>query len=227
MNGAGHGPILEQDIALTNIALDFMGQARNWLSYAVELEGQGRSEDDLAYLRDVMAFRNVLLVEQPNEDWAHTIIRQFLFDSFNYFLHKELCESQDERVAAIAKKSLKEISYHLRFSSEWTIRLGDGTELSRKKMQNALDALWMYSGELIQADALDQQMAKLGIGGDLEKIALLYQQHLLYIFKEASLSIPQLDWMQSGGKAGRHTEHLGYILADMQFLQRAYPGAKW
>lgn len=223
----GRGPILEQDIALTNISLDCIGQARNWLSYAGELEGKGRSEDDLAYLRDVASFRNVLLVEQANEDWAYTIMRQFLFDAFNYDLHKELSESRDERLAAIAKKSLKEISYHLRFSSEWTIRLGDGTALSRQKMQNALDDLWMYTGELIQPDALDRQMAELGVGADLEKIEPLYRKRLQNILKEATLVIPEKNWMQSGGKTGRHTEYLGYLLAEMQFLQRAYPGAEW
>lgn len=223
----GRGPILEQDIALTNISLDCIGQARNWLSYAGELEGKGRSEDDLAYLRDVASFRNVLLVEQANEDWAYTIMRQFLFDAFNYDLHKELCESRDERLAAIAKKSLKEISYHLRFSSEWTIRLGDGTALSRQKMQNALDDLWMYTGELVQPDALDRQMAELGVGADLEKIEPLYRKRLKDILAEATLTIPEKNWMQSGGKIGRHTEHLGYLLAEMQFLQRAYPGAEW
>jgi len=223
----GHGPILEQDIALTNIALDFIGQARHWLTYAGEIEGQERSEDDLAYQRDAWDFRNVLLVEQPNKDLAYTIIRQFLFDAFNYALHQELCESNDQQIAAIARKSLKEISYHLRYSSEWTIRLGDGTDLSRQKMQTALNDLWMFSGELIQPDDLDWKMTKAGIGADLEKIAPLYQKRLHSIFKQATLHIPENDWMQSGGKTGRHTEHLGYILADLQFVVRAYPGAEW
>lgn len=223
----GHGPVLEQDIAITNVALDLIGQARNWLTYAGQVEGQGRSEDDLAYLRDAWDFRNVLLVEQPNTDWAYTVVRQLLFDAFNYFLHQELCHSKDEHIAAIAAKSLKEVTYHLRFSSEWTIRLGDGTDVSRQKMQAALDDLWMYSGELIQPDALDREMAGSGIGVDLDKIAPLYQERLRDIFRQATLRIPDNDWMQTGGKEGRHTEHLGYILTELQFVQRAYPGSKW
>ena len=147
----GHGPILEQDIAITNIALDFIGQARNWLTYAGEVEDKGRSEDDLAYLRDAWDFRNVLLVEQPNGDWAYTLIRQFLFDSFNFLLHQELCQSNDEQIAAIAQKSLKEVTYHRRFSSEWCIRLGDGTEESHQRMQTALNDLYRYVEELINS----------------------------------------------------------------------------
>lgn len=223
----GHGPVLEQDIAITNIALDLIGQARNWLTYAGQVEGRGRSEDDLAYGRDAWDFRNVLLVEHPNTDWAYTILRQFLFDAFNFSLHQELCHSRDEQIAAIAQKSLKEVTYHLRFSSEWTIRLGDGTDVSRQKMQTALNDLWMYSGELIQPDDLDREMAAAGIGADLEKIAPLYRERIADIFRQATLEIPDNDWMQSGGKTGRHTEHLGFILAELQFVQRAYPGAEW
>lgn len=223
----GHGPVLEQDIAITNIALDLIGQARNWLTYAGEVEGEGRSEDDLAYSRDAWDFRNVLLVEQPNTDWAYTIVRQFLFDNFNYLLHRELCKSRDERIAAIAQKSLKEATYHLRYSSEWTIRLGDGTEVSHQKMQKAVDDLWMFSGELTQPDDLDREMAAAGIGADLEKLKPLYVENLQKIFEQATLRIPENDWMQSGGKTGRHTEHLGYVLAELQFVQRAYPGMEW
>ncbi len=223
----GHGPILEQDIAITNIALDLIGQARSLLAYAGELEGRGRSDDDLAYLRDAWDFRNLLLVEQPNDDWAHTIVRQFFFDNFNYQLHQELAHSSDERLAAIAAKSLKEITYHLRYSSEWMIRLGDGTEESHQRMQAAVDNLWMFSGEAFIPDAVDREMAEAGIGPDLAGIKLLCDQRREDIFRQATLETPASDWMQEGGKLGRHTEQLGFILAEMQFLQRAYPGLEW
>lgn len=223
----GHGPVLEQDIALTNIALDLIGQARSWLAYAAEKEGQGKTEDDLAFLRDAHQFRNALLVEQPHEDWAYTIIRQFLFDAFNFELHTELLNSTDDQIAAIAAKSLKEITYHLRFSSEWTIRLGDGTTESHDRMQTALNDLWMFSGELVKPDQLDQEMASLGIGANLDVIRPRYEQRVRAILEEATLEIPQNNWMQEGGKSGRHSEHLGFILADMQYLQRAYPGQQW
>ena len=223
----GHGPILEQDIALTNFSLDYIGQARNLYSYAAELEGKGKSEDDLAFLRDEESFYNTLLVEQPNGNWGQTIVRQFLFDAFNYYFHLELCKSSDEQLAAIAAKSIKEISYHLRFSSEWVIRLGDGTELSHQKMQTALDSLWMYSGELLEADDIDKEMANKGIAPNLEVIRPLYEQKIKEIFKLATLSIPENAWMQSGGKQGRHTEHLGHLLSEMQYLQRSYPGLEW
>lgn len=159
----GHGPVLEQDIALTNIALDLIGQARLWLEYAAQTAGKGQTEDDLAFLRDAGAFRNALLVEQPNGDFAHTIIRQFLFDAWNFALHEDLCNSGDLQIRAIAEKSLKEIAYHRKYSSEWTIRLGDGTEESRSRMQTALEDLWTYAGELWNPDDLDREMAEAGI----------------------------------------------------------------
>lgn len=223
----GHGPVLEQDIAMTNIALDLMGQARSWLQYAGELEGKGRSEDDLAFLRDEREFFNVLLVEQPNTDFAYTIIRQFLFDVFNFYLQEALVDSQDEKVAAIATKSLKEITYHLRYSSEWVIRLGDGTAESHKKMQTALNDLWEYSGEMLEADEIDQKVFSEGIGPDLSIIKERYHQKVAAILKEATLEIPTCDIFQAGGKQGRHSEYLGPLLAEMQFLQRAYPGQEW
>ncbi len=223
----GHGPVLEQDIAITNIALDQMGQARSILKYAGEVESKGRDEDQIAFLRDAWDFRNVLLVEQPNEDWAYTIVRQFLFDAFNYFFHTELRKSTDAHLAAIAEKSLKEITYHLRYSSEWMIRLGDGTEVSHEKMQNALDDLWMYTGELTEMNEVDEMMIAEGIGVDLSGIKPLYNEKVARILEEATLTKPEDDWMQTGGKFGRHSEHLGYILADMQFMQRAYPNMQW
>jgi ring-1,2-phenylacetyl-CoA epoxidase subunit PaaC len=223
----GHGPVLEQDIAITNIALDLMGQARSLLDYAGKVEGKGRSEDDMAFLRDAWDFRNVLLVEQPNEDWAFTIVRQFLFDAYHFLFVREMKKSSDEQLAAIAEKSLKEITYHLRFSSEWMIRLGDGTGLSREKMQTALDALWMYSGELFEMNEVDQLMIDAGIGVDLRALLPAYYERIDAVLAEATLEKPDSGWMQSGGKEGRHTEHLGYILAELQFLQRAYPGLSW
>ena len=223
----GHGPILEQDMAMTNIALDFVGQARSLFQYAAELEGSGKTEDDLAFLRDVWDFKNFLLLEQPNGDFAHTICRQFLFDAYNYYFHLELKNSTDQQLAAIAEKSLKEVTYHLRWSSEWMIRLGDGTDLSHGKIQKALDHLWMYTGEMTTADELDQTLADQGIGVDLNKIKPLWNEKVNAILKEATLTRPEDAWMQSGGKQGKHSEQLGFILAEMQYLQRAYPGQQW
>jgi len=224
----GHGPILEQDIAITNIALDQVGQARSLLQYAGETEGKGRSEDDLAYKRDVMAFRNVLLVEQPNEDFAYTIVRQFLFDTFNFLQFQALCKSNDDHLRAIAEKSIKEITYHLRYSSEWMRRLGDGTEESHQKMQAALDDLIIYSGELTTPDEVDQMVHEAGIAPSLAQIQPAYQQKLQSITEEATLKLPEVKYMQSGGKDGRmHSEYLGYILAELQFVQRAYPNMEW
>ncbi len=223
----GHAPALEIDMALTNIALDLTGQARLWLAYAGECEGRGRDEDKLAYLRDAWDFRNALLVEQPNGDFAHTIVRSFLFDVFNFYLHKELCQSKDPQIAAIAEKALKEIKYHLRYSSEWTIRLGDGTEESHHRMKEALEDLWMFAGELTTPDDIDRRMAEAGIAPELEAIRPRYWKKVEEVLEEATLPKPANDWMQSGGKRGLHSEHLGYILAEMQFLQRAYPGLEW
>ena len=223
----GHGPVLEQDIAITNIALDQVGQARSWLQYAAELEGKGRSEDDLAYLRPEFEYRNVLLVEQPNTDWAYTIVRQFLFDVFNFYLHAELQHSTDPGIASIAEKSLKEITYHLRFSSEWVIRLGDGTAVSHEKMQQALDDLWMFTGELLEMNELETGLETAGIVPDLGKIKPLYEARVAKILEEATLEKPETTYMQTGGKQGRHSEYMGFILAEMQSLQRQHPGLKW
>lgn len=223
----GHGPILEQDIALTNIALDLIGQARNYFQYAATIIGEGKTEDDLAYLRDVYEFQNVLLTEQPNGHFGETITRQFFFDAFNFFFTRELTKSSDKQLAAIAEKSFKEVSYHLRFSSEWMIRLGDGTEESHQKMQGAVDDLWMFTGELFNMDAVEQEMVEANVGVNLDKIKPMWNQKVNDILTEATLTIPETGWMQSGGKQGKHSEHLGFILSDLQFLQRAYPGAKW
>jgi ring-1,2-phenylacetyl-CoA epoxidase subunit PaaC len=221
----GHGPVLEQDIALTNIALDLLGQARMLLAYAAELEGQGRSEDTLAYFRDAHQFRNALLVEQPNQDWAYTIARQFFFDTFNFYNYQALLASPDPRLAAIAEKSLKEVTYHLRYSSEWMARLGDGTPLSHQKIQQAVDDLWPFTGELTTPSEADHQAAD--IAPNLLTIKPLWEKKVAETLQASTLAQPQNNWMQRGGKDGRHTEHLGYILAEMQHLQRTYPGNEW
>ncbi len=224
----GHGPVLEQDIAMTNIALDLLGQARMWLTYAGEIEGRGRTEDNLAYFRDAHEYRNVLLVEQPNLDWAYTTARQFFFDTYNFHLCQALTGSKDARLAAIAEKALKEITYHLRYSGEWMIRLGDGTETSHRKMQKAVDDLWMYTGELTLPNDTEQQAAAEGYGVDLSDIKPLWMEKVRTVLQEATLKQPPADaWMQGGGKDGRHTEHLGFILAELQHVQRSYPGLEW
>ena len=223
----GHAPEMELDIALTNIALDLTGQARSLFQRIAELEGLGKDEDDYAYLRDAWEFRNSLLVEQPNGDFAHTIIRQFIFDSYHYYMCQALTQSQDEWLAGYAAKTLKEITYHLRFSSEWMLRLGDGTEVSHAKVQAAIDDLWTYSGELTTPNEIEKTMASQGIGADLTKIKTAIEAKMAEVLAASNLTAPAGTWMQSGGKDGRHSEHLGFILAEMQFLQRAYPGQEW
>ena len=223
----GHGPVLEQDIALINIALDLVGQAKSLLEYAAEVEGQGRDADDLVYKRIERNYRNILLSEQPNEDFAFTIVRQFLFDAFQQPFYQRLTQSKDKQLAAIAAKSLKEVNYHLRFSSEWVIRLGDGTDVSHEKMQTALNDLWMFTGEMFEMNETDAALIPQGIAVDLNEIKVIWDKKVDAILKEATLTRPADGWMQSGGKKGVHTENLGYILAEMQYLPRAYPDAKW
>ena len=223
----GHGPALEEDIALTNIALDLIGQARMLFSYAGELGGEGRTEDELAFLRDSCDFRNLLLVEQPNRDFGYTIARQFFFDAYSLALYERLCDSSDRRLAEIAAKSVKEITYHLRHSSRWMIRLGDGTEESHVRAQQATDDLWMYTGELFEADAVTELMVANGVGVSPEALRPVWDERVDEVLREATLQRPADQWMTSGGRSGQHTEHLGYLLAEMQFLQRAYPGATW
>ncbi|HVT85092.1 MAG TPA: 1,2-phenylacetyl-CoA epoxidase subunit PaaC [Chitinophagaceae bacterium] len=230
----GHGPVLEQDIAITNISLDLIGQARNFYQYAASLINQTIkqsnnpvTEDSLAYLRTEREFKNCLLVEQPNGDWGQTILRQFFFSQYQYLLFQQLQHSKDEQLAAIAAKSLKEVSYHLRWSSEWVIRLGDGTEESHSRMLKAIDELWMYTGELFQAAGYELQTAKEGIGVDVSLLKPKWEEKIKEIFSEATLPVPEKVFMQSGGKDGKHTEHLGYILTELQYMQRAYPGNEW
>ncbi len=223
----GHGPVLEQDIAMTNIALDLIGQARMLYQYAAEQKGDGATEDSLAFVRQPGEYLNCQLVEQPNENYGHTIMRQFLFDTFNYFSYKALKSSSDETLAAIAAKSFKEVSYHLRFSSEWVIRLGDGTEVSRDKMQTALDDLWMYTGELYTPTDLESSLSEVGIAPDFSEIEINWKNKVKDVMREATLQIPELDFMQSGGKSGVHTEHMGFILTELQYMQRTYPNLQW
>jgi len=246
----GHGPILEQAIALTNTALDHIGATRSLYQYAAEqfnalpesertefftspalqqaLAAKGKAEeDDLAYLRDAWDFRNVLLAEQPNEDWAYTVARSFFLDCFNYFFYSTLQQSNDETIAAVAEKSLKEVTYHLKWSSEWIIRLGDGTEESAAKMQAAIDDRWPYIGELFNASEADKAALAGGYGADLAAVKTQWDERVKAVLEEGNLKMPTATWMHRGGKEGIHSEHLGYVLAEMQYLQRAYPGMEW
>ncbi len=218
----GHGPILEQDIALSNIALDYVGQARNFYQYAAELIGGDATEDSLAYFRNDREYKNNLLVELPNGDWAQTILKEFFFSAYQFYLYQQLQTNTDERIAAIAEKSLKEVTYHLKWSSEWVIRLGDGTDESKKRMEKAIDELWMFTGELFEAAEYETDFV------DLTSIKDKWNERVASVFEEATLAIPETKtWHQTGGKKGIHTEHLGYILAEMQVLPRTYPGATW
>lgn len=223
----GHGPILEQDIALINVSLDLIGQSRSYLAYAGEIEGKGRNEDDMAYLRIEREFRNVLLAEQPNGDFGRTIARQFFFDAFHSLLLEKLSQSADEQLAAIAVKSLKEVTYHLRFSSEWMIRLGDGTDESHRRIQESVNDLWMYTGELFGMDEVDETLIGVGIAPDLSALKPEWDEKVGAILKEATLSQPESGWMQSGGRKGIHSEHLGFLLSELQYLQRTIPNANW
>jgi len=227
----GHGPILEEDLALTNTALDLLGQARMWLTLAGEVEGAGRDEDALAYLRDTHEFRNALLVERDNGNYADTMARQFLFDVWHYFLLQRLEASADERVAAIAAKSLKEVTYHVRRSSDMVVRLGDGTAESHAKMQAAVDDAWRFTGELFTDDAIDHDLAARGIGCELAALRQPWLAHVREVLEEATLTVPDEaaanHAAHRGGRQGKHTEALGYVLAEMQHLHRAYPGASW
>jgi ring-1,2-phenylacetyl-CoA epoxidase subunit PaaC len=232
----GHGPILEQDIAITNISLDLLGQSRNFYQYAAQLinntpaisgskltlagEFREATEDSLAYLRTEREFKNLLLVEQPNGDWGQTILRQYLYSQFQYLLFEELQRCSNTHIAAIAAKSIKETAYHLRWSSEWVIRLGDGTEESHTRMLKAIDELWPYTGEMFVPAAYEA----------LVNVSMLkneWFQKVTTTFNEATIAVPENVFMQTGGKQGAHTEHLGYILTDLQYLQRTYPGAEW
>ncbi|HTQ64482.1 MAG TPA: 1,2-phenylacetyl-CoA epoxidase subunit PaaC [Puia sp.] len=230
----GYGPILEQDIAISNIALDLIGQARNFYQYAADIINKKRDgkkkidEDILAYHRDVWDFKNCLLAEQPNGDWARTILRQFFFSLYQFYLYEQLQYSKDSTIAAISEKAIREVSYHVKWSGEWVIRLGDGTEESHQRMLNAMDDLVKFTGELFREVNYEQEAFNKKTGANLSELKPKWEQKVNIILKEATLPIlADRKWDLYGGKEGKHTEHLGYILAEMQFLQRAYPGCEW
>ncbi len=223
----GHGPVLEQDIAMTNIALDFIGQARLYYQLAAEIEGKGRSEDDIAYLRNEREYTNVLLTELPNGDFAHTIFRQFLFDAWHLPFLKELSKSPDVRLSGIAEKAVKEATYHLKWSSEWVLRLGDGTPESHLRMLAAVEELWMYREELLMAADFESELIEAGVIPAPDVLRQTWSDTLANVLHEAGLSIPQSDVRQKGGKTGIHTEHLGHLLTELQYVQRAWPGQVW
>jgi ring-1,2-phenylacetyl-CoA epoxidase subunit PaaC len=224
---SGQGPLLEEDIALSNLALDLIGQARLFYAYAGEIEGSGRDEDALAYRRDEHDFANVLLVEQPNGDFAATMVRQLIYAAFMHPFFQALAKSRDSRLAEIGAKAEKEMAYHLRHAAEWVIRLGDGTEESHAHAAAALDELWAYTGELFAMDAAERILAADGIAVDRAALKPHWQATIDRVLREATLQRPPDGWMQGGGRAGRHTEHLGHLLAEMQVLHRAHPGAVW
>lgn len=223
----GHSPFLEEDIAIANTALDHIGRARMLLSHAGELEGRGRSEDDLAYLRDEREFRNFLMVELPVGDFAFTLVRQFLLDVYHRELYALLKGSADETLAAIASKAVKECAYHVRRSGEWILRLGDGTSESHDRAQSALDELWGYSHELFAGDAVDRAMADAKVVPDLVDVYEPWRREVEATLTEATLQIPHDDWQATGGREGVHTEHMGHLLAELQVLQRTYPELEW
>ncbi len=223
----GHGPSLETDIALTNMALDLLGQTRSYYQYAAQLSGDGKTEDDIAFLRIERQYKNVLLVEQPNRHFGYVIARQFFYDVFHLFLLQELQHSKDEILSAIAKKAIKEVSYHQRFSSDWIKRLGDGTKESHQKIQEAVDDLWGFTDELFHMTEDDLLAFNSGIGVDLSKIKDAYYQKIKEVLEEATITPPETKWFQKGGKQGIHSEHMGYLLADLQYMQRTYPNMKW
>jgi ring-1,2-phenylacetyl-CoA epoxidase subunit PaaC len=224
---SGQGPLLEEDIALSNLALDLIGQARLFYAYAGEIEGSGRDEDALAYRRDEHDFANVLLVEQPNGDFAATMVRQLIYAAFMHPFFQALARSRDPRLAEIGAKAEKEMAYHLRHAAEWVIRLGDGTEESHARAAAALEELWAYTGELFAMDAAERALAADGIAVDRAALKPQWQATIGRVLREATLETPAGGWMQGGGRAGRHTEHLGHLLAEMQVLHRAHPGAVW
>jgi ring-1,2-phenylacetyl-CoA epoxidase subunit PaaC len=223
----GHGPILEEDIAMTNISLDLIGQAISVLNYAGEVESKGRDGDALAFLRLEKDYKNLLLVEQKNGDFGDTMMRQFLFDAYRKLLFERLQNSTDKQLAAIAEKSLKETRYHFKHSAEWVIRLGDGTDESHKRVQNSLNNLWRYTDELFYVDASDEVLTKQGILPDLSDLKSLWLQEVNTVLDLATLQIPTNNWQFEGGRKGVHSEHMGYLLSELQFMQRVYPNMEW
>lgn len=223
----GHGPILEEDIALGNLSLDLIGQARSLYDHAGVVEGKGRDENVLAYTRNELDWRNLLLVEQPNGDFAVTMMRQLLVAAWLLPLYRKLTGSKDATLAAIAAKAEKEIAYHVRHCGEWIIRLGDGTDESRQRCEDALADLWPFTGEMFEVDASEQALVDAGIAVDPASLRAEWEKTLDHVFAEATLTRPADGWMQTGGRKGRHTEHLGHILSDLQYMQRSHPGLTW
>jgi len=222
-----NGPTLEEDIALTNIGLDLIGQARAALSYAAEIEGKGKTEDDLAYFRSEREYYNTLLSELPNGNFADSMAKLFLNSAFFYHFYKALGKSQDQKLSAFALKSLKEVTYHLRHSGEWVIRLGDGTPESKKKIQHAFDEIWMFTGDLFEMNEVDESLIEMGIGVDLNDIRSDWNSTVDEVLSRATLQRPKDGFMQTGRLNAQHSEYLGHILTELQYLQRAYPGLKW
>ncbi len=223
----GHAPMMEEDMALSNMALDLIGQARSLYAYAAEVEAVGRDEDAYAYLRDVTAYGNVLLVEQPNGDFARTIVRQYLYSAFIDVYWRRLMASTDATLSAIAAKAEKESAYHLRHSAEWVIRLGDGTPESHLRAQGALVDLWAFTGEMFTVDASERALVDRGIAVDADALRDEWRATVTRVVAQATLTLPADGWMQQGGRDGRHSEHLGHLLSELQFMQRSYPGASW
>jgi ring-1,2-phenylacetyl-CoA epoxidase subunit PaaC len=223
----GHGPVLEEDIAMTNISLDLIGQARAFLTYAGEINDTKYSEDDIAFFRSDREFTNTLLAEQPNGDFAHTMLRQLFISAFQFYFFDALKKSSDKTFSALAEKSLKEVTYHLRHASEWIYRLGDGTEESRRRTLRAVDELWRYSGDLFTMDDLDKELIAKGIGVDLEKVRTQWIAKISDVFSKAGLSVPADAVFITGGIKGKHTEYLGHLLSEMQILPRSMPGLEW
>lgn len=223
----GHGPFLEEDLALTNIALDLTGTANSFLEYAATVENKGRTADDLAFFRNDRQFYNAQLVEQPNGDYAKTIIRQVFVDCFDFYFYQALAKSKDETLAGIAQKSIKEVTYHLRHTASWVERFGCGTEESHHKAQTAINELWQYTGELFEMNEVDEALIKESIAVDLNAIKQQWEKYIAELFEKSTLVIPQNVFMQTGSRKGIHTEHLGFLLAEMQALPRMYPTAKW
>ncbi len=245
----GHGPVLEQDIAITNISLDLIGQARNFYQYAVSVfnkmsESEKQhidkllprpwksfnrplEEDDLAMLRDENQYRNLLICELPKGDWAYTTLRQFFFSTYQYFLFQSMVNGPDKELAAIAEKSLKETAYHVRWSGEWVIRLGDGTDESRARILTTLTDVWMFTGEMFEDSDFENEMQSIAIQSNSDDIRKKWKEKINSVFSEAGLELPQAPAFQSGGKHGVHTEYMGYLLSEMQYLQRTFPNATW
>lgn len=221
------GPELEEDVALTNIGLDMIGQARSLYQYAAELSNDDISEDDLAFMRDEREWRNFLLVEQPNGNFADTIARQYFYDVWHLEFLEQLTQSKDVRLAEIAAKSVKEAKYHVRHSSTWVKRLGDGTELSRQRMQAGIDEMWQFTPEMFESDELDQRMLAAGIAADLSVVKQAWQAQVSELLQQATLTVPDEAFLMTGGRDGMHTQHMGFLLAEMQILPRSMPGCEW